>query len=145
MIFVVDSNIVFSALLNPKSTVAELIFDVQNKFEFYSPELMGTEINRYSEKIAKYTKLDSRNLKIVRTSVFACIELISEELISKSSWQRALELTKDVDEDDTPFIALSLELNGRLWTGDKKLIDGISKKRDNLTITTKELEALRVR
>lgn len=37
-------------------------------------------------------------------------------------------MTKDVDEYDAPFIALSLELEAPLWTGDKKLIKGLERK-----------------
>ena len=28
---------------------------------------------------------------------------------------------KEIDEDDTPFIALTLELNALFWTGDRRL------------------------
>jgi predicted nucleic acid-binding protein len=34
---------------------------------------------------------------------------------------QAYRLCKHIDEDDTPFIALTLELNGVFWTGDKHL------------------------
>lgn len=142
MIFVVDTNIIFSALLNPKSTVAEILFDIQDQFDFYAPEFLLTEIERYSEKIAKYTKLDKENLKIVKSSVLSSIEFISEDLISESSWGKAIKLTKDIDENDTPFIALSIELNEKLWTGDKKLIKGISEKQLDLTITTEEMKKM---
>jgi len=42
----------------------------------------------------------------------------------KYSW----ELCKDIDEKDFAYLALSLELDGRLWTGDKKLINGLRAK-----------------
>lgn len=142
MIFVIDSNIVFSALLNPNSTVGEVLFDIQNQFEFYAPEFLVTEIEKYSDKIAKYTKLNDENLKVVKTSVLSSIRLISEELISESSWNKAIELTKNIDENDTPFVALSIELNTKLWTGDKKLIKGISQKQNGLAVTTEEMKKL---
>lgn len=142
MIFVVDSNIVFSALLNPNSIVGEVLFDIQNQFEFYAPEFLVTEIEKYSDKIAKYTKLNDENLKVVKTSVLSSIRLISEELISENSWNNAIELTKNIDENDTPFVALSIELNTKLWTGDKKLIKGISRKQNGLAITTEEMKEL---
>jgi predicted nucleic acid-binding protein len=30
-----------------------------------------------------------------------------------------------VDPKDTPFVALTIELDGRLWTGDKALVRGL--------------------
>ena len=39
MNIVVDTNIVFSTLLNPKSTVGEILMNLQDKFTFFGPEL----------------------------------------------------------------------------------------------------------
>ncbi|WP_413176102.1 PIN domain-containing protein [Anabaena azotica] len=33
-----------------------------------------------------------------------------------------------MDESDTPHVALTLELEGLLWTGDKKLKEGLIRK-----------------
>ena len=54
----------------------------------------------------------------------------------------AFLLTSDVDEDDTPFIALGIELNAKLWTGDKILARGLAKKGTDLIITTADLKKL---
>ena len=70
------------------------------------------------------------------------INFVSEELISEKSWVHAFELTKDVDEDDTPFIALSIELNAKLWTGDKGLSNGLANKGVNMVMTTSDLKTL---
>ncbi len=140
MIFVIDSNIVFSALLNPNSEVGEILLDISNQHKFYAPEFLLDEIEKYADKIKKYTKLDVESLKIIRYSIFSSINFISENLISQTNWNKAFELTRDVDEKDTPFIALALELKTKLWTGDKKLIKGLLKKEADITITTTELK-----
>ena len=44
-----------------------------------------------------------------------------------------------MDEDDTPFVALSIELNSKLWTGDKKLAIGLQNKGSEIIIVTTEL------
>ncbi|HIH12377.1 TPA: hypothetical protein HA242_01515 [Candidatus Woesearchaeota archaeon] len=38
---------------------------------------------------------------------------------------KAYDLCKEIDEDDAPFIALALEINGYLLTGDDKLKRGL--------------------
>ncbi len=140
MIFVVDSNIIFSALLNPKSSVGEVLLDIHREYEFCAPEFLLDEIEKYSDKIEKYTKLSKEDLKIIKHSVFFSIKFISENLILQSNWDKAFELLKDVDEKDTPFVALAFELGTKLWTGDKKLINGLQEKQIDITITTNELK-----
>jgi predicted nucleic acid-binding protein len=56
------------------------------------------------------------------------ITLINEETISFLSRKRAYEFVKDIDLKDLPFVALALELDAFLWTGDKKLQDGLKSK-----------------
>lgn len=65
---------------------------------------------------------------------------VSEELISKRSWNKAFALTKDIDEDDTPFVALAIELNAKLWTGDKVLSKGLAKKGSEIIVTMADLK-----
>ncbi|MGC4130502.1 MAG: PIN domain-containing protein [Bergeyella sp.] len=139
MILVVDANIIFSALLNPKSNVGEILMNFDDEFEFYAPELLVVELDRYSEKIEKYSKLSPKDIQIVKNEVLNTIKVISEELISEESWRKAWKLTQNVDENDTPFIALSIELNAKLWTGDKKLLKEIEQQ----TISTKNLKSLK--
>jgi predicted nucleic acid-binding protein len=76
---------------------------------------------------------------VVEELLFSTISFVSEELISKESWVKAYALTKDVDEDDTPFVALAIELHTGLWTGDKVLREGLSKKGSAITISTSDL------
>jgi len=69
--------------------------------------------------------------------------LIDLEAIRESTWEKAMELTKDVDEFDAPFIALALEMESPLWTGDKKLVKGLSKKGIDWILTTDILSEIR--
>jgi len=65
------------------------------------------------------------------------ITFISEELISKENWLEADEITKDTDNKDIAFVALTLHNpDSVLWTNDLKLINGIRKKGFNRVITT---------
>ena len=67
------------------------------------------------------------------------VTVIPKFAISSMNWQKAYDICKDVDEKDTPFVALSLELNAPLWTNDKKLGNGIKKKGFDRFITVDEL------
>lgn len=142
MNLVVDTNVVFSTLLNPHSAIGEILMNIQDDFVFYAPDLLKDELEKYASKIAAYSKLDTSDLSNIKALVLSSINFVSEELISEASWTNALELTKDIDEDDTPFIALSLELNAKLWTGDKILSRGLVKKEVDITINTAELKKL---
>jgi len=137
---VVDTNIVFSTLLNPKSFIGELLMSAENHFEFFAPELLTNEIERYANKIEKLTKLDANKLEIVKQLVLNRITFVSEDLISEKCWTAAYKLTKNTDEDDTPFVALSIEIGVKLWTGDKKLAKGINAENKDIIITTQELK-----
>jgi len=68
------------------------------------------------------------------------ISFINEEFISSENWLLAEELTKDVDNKDIAFVALTLHIpNSVLWTNDMKLINGLQKKGFNQVVTTNEL------
>ena len=142
MNLVIDTNIVFSTLLNPHSAIGEILMNVQDDFTFFAPEPIKDELKRYATKIATYTKLDPEALSQIEMLVLSSINFVSEESISEQSWVQALDLTKDIDEDDTPFIALAIELGAKLWTGDKVLSRGLVAKGSDVVITTADIKKL---
>ena len=142
MKLIVDTNIVFSTLLNPHSAIGEILMNIQDEFTFFAPELLKEELKRYAPKITAYSKLDSKTLSDIKELVLSTINFVSEESISAPSWIQAFALTKDIDEDDTPFIALGIELDAKLWTGDKILSKGLAKKGVDIIITTADLKKL---
>jgi len=44
---IVDTNIIFSCLLNSQSTIGDLIFNSENIFYFYSNQYMRFEIRKH--------------------------------------------------------------------------------------------------
>ncbi len=50
-----------------------------------------------------------------------------------------------MDEFDSPFKALSLELGAPLWTGDKKLTIGLQNKGATWLLSTEKIKSLRDR
>lgn len=58
MKFVVDSNIVFSAMLNPASSIGDILLNSQDTFTFYGCEYLREEINEHKIKIIKISGYD---------------------------------------------------------------------------------------
>ena len=55
----------------------------------------------------------------------ACLFAVEEGGIPIGTWMEARRLCRDVDLKDSPFVALTLHLDGRLWTGDDELKTGL--------------------
>lgn len=140
---VVDTNIIFSGLLSPEGTISDLLLNSSDKFEFYSPTFVLEELNNHRTKLLKLTGFSDQDLDFLQLLIFKKVDLINPESISTQTFQNAYQLTKDVDEFDTPFIALALELDSPLWTGDKKLIKGMSEKKIDWILTTDLITEIR--
>ena len=123
---VVDSNIIFSALLVKNSKIRDILFN--RKHRFYSPNYFFSEIFKHKEKILRYTHLDETEVYEYLNRILEKIQFIRGEVISKENRLTAFELCKEIDEKDSPFIALALEIDAYVWTGDKKLKKGLEAK-----------------
>ena len=143
MKIVVDTNIVFSALLNSSNLIGKiLILSPKECFSFYSCSYLRTEIIKHFDKLQKYTKLDSARLFELIQIICQKIIFIDDKLLPEESLKKAAELTNDVDYNDMAFIAIADYLNAFLWTGDKKLIRGLSAKKYSDIKTTENMAAL---
>ena len=123
---IVDSNIIFSALLSKDNTSRMVLFS-QN-IEFFSCNFMMVEIFEHKEKIVRISKLSDDEILVQLGKILNRINFVSEETIPKKIFRKAYDLCNDIDEDDTPFVALTVFLDGYLLTGDKKLIKGLKSK-----------------
>jgi predicted nucleic acid-binding protein len=54
---VVDTNIVFSALLNTNSRIAQILINGNRQFDFFAPAYVRYEIFKHKEKIKSIGKL----------------------------------------------------------------------------------------
>jgi len=140
---VVDSNIVFSAMLNRESSIGDIILNSQDAFTFYTCEYLREEINDHKEKIIEITGYDEREYSEVEFLVYKQIDFFSESTIPFEFWQKAADLVRDIDMDDISFVALSLFIDKNIWTGDKPLITGLAKKGFKNIITTQEMLQIR--
>ena len=143
MKIVIDTNIIFSGLLSPNGTISDLLLNSSETFDFYSPSYILDELENHKKKLLKISGLSESELVILQRNLFKKIDLIDLESIRESTWQKAMGLVENVDEFDAPFIALALELKSPLWTGDKKLINGLSKKGVDWILTTDIITEIR--
>lgn len=141
---VVDSNIVFSAMLNPQSSIGDILLNSQDTFTFYGCEYLREEINDHKDKIIKLAGYDEHEYDEVKFLVYKQVDFFSESTIPFEFWQKAADFVRDVDMDDITHVALSLFLGIKLWTGDKLLIAGLTKKGFTNFITTQEMLQLRI-
>lgn len=123
---VIDTNLIFSALVPKASQIREILFE--SNIIFYSPNILISEIYKHKEKLLKSSKLTDSEFYLYFNGIIERIKFIPTDFISIESRQKAYDLCHDVDVKDTPFIALSIELAIPLWTGDKKLKDGLKQK-----------------
>ena len=142
MKIVVDSNIVFSAILNSQSQIGQLIIDGSNYFEFYSIGLLKEEILNHKRKIIQITKFSEDHFTEIYNLILSKISFIDDILLNNNEILGALKLVSDIDENDTLFVALNNFLEAKLWTGDRKLTLGLAKKNYKNTITTNELHEM---
>ena len=143
MKIVVDTNIIFSTLLNSNSNIGDLLFNSGETFEFYTCSYMRYEIQKHWERLKKISKLSEKQLQISYTHVLVKLNFINEEIIPAATWLSSEQITKGIDIDDTDFVALTTFLRATLWTGYKVLYKGLKKIDFKKIINTNELLALR--
>lgn len=116
---IVDTNILFSALLSQNSLFADAI--LQKVEAFFICEFVVVELFKHKERIAERSKLNADELLLTYHTLLRSITIFKEDLISVPHRQKAFDLCHEIDPADIPHVALTLELNGLLWTGDRKL------------------------
>jgi predicted nucleic acid-binding protein len=122
---VVDTNIIFSALLREQSQFLQLLLD--GKHDFFVCELILMELFKHKEKIIRLSQLSENEVIKLYYLLLKRLHVYKEELITAENWRQAYRLCESVDGDDTPHVALTLELEGLLWTGDSKLKAGLQR------------------
>ncbi len=123
---IVDTNILFSSLLRSDSHFVQTLFN--KEFSFFICELVFVELFKHKETIIQFSQLSEEETIQLLYLLTKRLNLSKEELIGANHWKKAFELCQEIDEKDTPHVALTLELDGLIWTGDKTLKKGLKKK-----------------
>lgn len=143
MRIIVDANIVFSAILNTNSRIADLLLNSKGTFDFLAPDYLQTELRKYHGKISMISKMSIKEIEIIEYKITKPIIFMSGIHIPSIKWIQAEDLVKDVDDKDIPYVAFSLFYKCKIWSGDKVLRKGIENKGFKNIISTEELFELR--
>jgi predicted nucleic acid-binding protein len=123
---VVDTNILFSAFLSEESEFLKVL--LRGEYKFCICESILMEIFKHKEKIIKASELSEDEVVRMYYKLIKRFLIVKEDVISSANWMKAYELCKDIDESDTLAVALTLQMDGLLWTGDKRLKRGLGEK-----------------
>jgi predicted nucleic acid-binding protein len=124
---VIDTNIIFSSLLKRESKIKSFILDPSN--ELYCCNFSFIELFKYKDRIEEISELDFEDIIDCMRILFSKIIFIRDKAIPPEIAKKAYKLCSDIDEKDTPFLALALFLDIPLITRDQKLIHGLKRKR----------------
>jgi predicted nucleic acid-binding protein len=131
MRLVLDSNIIFSALIK-KSTTRDII--LSDVFELHAPEYIFSEITKHKELLLNKSKMDEGDFDALLLLLQKHIQLVPKEKYNENM-ALAEDILKDIDITDSPFLALAMALNCKIWSN-----DGHFKQQDKVeAYTTKEL------
>jgi len=120
---VVDSNIIFSALLKSPNRYCDNI--CLSGDEFYTPKFMFVEIFKYKERIVQQSKMPEEEVLEMLYRLILNLRFFDENVISTRNFLHAFHLVKDTDRNDLIFVALTLEIGAKLWTSDLELKNGL--------------------
>lgn len=134
---VVDANIIFSSLVKAKSNIREYL--LRDDINYFSPGYVLHELEKHRTRLSKVSELTESEIITYYHSILKNIKFIDQGLIAKASIKKAYDLCKDVDEKDTLYVAITIELNGLLWTGDKKLTKGLERKGFKQIVSTDKM------
>ncbi|MCZ7380579.1 MAG: PIN domain-containing protein [Candidatus Methanoperedens sp.] len=131
MKLVLDSNIIFSALIKKSTTRNIILSDV---FELHAPEYIFSEITKHKELLLKKSKMNEGDFDALLLLLQKHIQLVQKEKYNEKM-APAEDILKDIDVTDSPFLALALALNCKIWSNDRHF-----KQQDKVgACTTKEL------
>lgn len=139
MRLVVDTNIVLSCLLKPNGLTSPLFFHTGISLELFGPERLMSELTLHRKKVMALTGLPQDRIAALEELLMSRVQIIPNAAIPSSTWERAFDLVKGVDEDDDQFVALALHLECSLWTSDKKLLAGLRKRGFQQVVNNEEL------
>ncbi len=137
MKLVIDANVAFSSFLKLDSEEVNII--ESGMHEVFLCAFTGVELFKNKEKILRYSELHEEQIVNAYQLLVENTKAIPEYEIPAEVYRKAEELCEGVDPSDALYVAAALFLNATLWTGDKKLKEGLAKKGFKNVVSTAEL------
>ena len=123
---VVDTNVVFAGLRRKQSATRRQL--ERPDIRYYAPHFLIVEIFKHKERIIRNSKISADETYELLTDLLRHVSFVNEDVISTEDMIAAYRLCNDIDEKDTPFVALTFSLSGELWSRDEVLKQGLSRK-----------------
>jgi predicted nucleic acid-binding protein len=136
MHIVVDSNIIISLLIKPDGVIFDLFDQLSELHDLYISDVTLTEIFRHQKKIAHLSTLSDENFENLKTKAVQKVTVIPSSFIPDELLVESYKLVEKIDPNDFAFIATTIFVNAILWTGDKKLYNGLKSKGFHSVINT---------
>jgi predicted nucleic acid-binding protein len=117
MNIVIDSNILFAALIK-NSTTRKIILEYEGFFLF--PSLIFEEMQKHKHELLDKSGMTINDFNLLLSLLIKKVIIIPEEKLLPFK-QQADDLVRDIDPDDSIFVACALAYKGALWTDEKQL------------------------
>jgi predicted nucleic acid-binding protein len=117
---VVDANLAFKALVAGRGDLRDRVGPA-TKETFFAPRFLFVELFKHKDALALAARVTPEEILEALHTLVTRLEFVNEANIPIGTWMEAYRLCKEVDEKDTPYVALTLHLDGRMWTHDAEL------------------------
>jgi len=114
MKFVIDTNILLSALIKDSKTRKILM---ESGLTFYYPEISFKEVEKYKGLVMEKADINESDFNGLVDSLLQYIKVVSR--IDSHKIEEAEEIIGQIDPNDVTFIALALSIeNDGIWSND---------------------------
>jgi len=136
-------TVIFLSAVYIRRTEAPQIY-LQQKvtFSFFAPNFVFEEIKNHLSEISDKSGKTKREISNILQRITSNVIFYTVDDVPKKYTQKAIEIVRDIDIFDAPFIALHLYKKHKIWTGDRILINGLKKKGYDICITTTQLKKM---
>mgnify|MGYP001561547316 CR=1 FL=1 len=115
---VLDANILFSALIKD-STTRKLILEYEGIFLF--PEYIFEEAEKHKDEIFRKSEMSADEFNKLLALLLRKVIIVPSEVLEPHR-QEAHEIVKNIDINDTLFVACALLYKGSIiWSNDSQL------------------------